>query len=158
MKNLASKSHGARRRVALIAAIAVLAAGTSACSLLSMVGVVAKRPAESEFGLGPRVSANQKYTATLQPREPLRLRRLQTVPVRITDAAGRPVEQARIAVDGGMPEHLHGLPTQPRLGRSLGNGVYELDGVRFSMGGWWEFKLAIESPAGADSVTFNLSL
>jgi hypothetical protein len=80
------------------------------------------------------------------------------VPVLITDAGGRPVEQAAIKVDGGMPEHGHGLPTQPRLGRSLGGGVYEIDGVRFSMGGWWEFKLAIESPAGADSVTFNLSL
>jgi hypothetical protein len=36
--------------------------------------------------------------------------------------------------------------------------VYEIEGVRFSMGGWWELKLAIESPAGVDSVTFNLSL
>jgi hypothetical protein len=26
------------------------------------------------------------------------------------------------------------------------------------MGGWWELKLAIDSPAGADHVTFNLSL
>jgi YtkA-like len=158
MKNLASKPRSMPRRAALLAAIAVIAAGTSACSLLSVVGIGAKRPAETEFGLGPRTSANQKYTATLLPREPLRLRRLQTVPVRITDAAGRPVEQASFTVDGGMPEHLHGLPTQPRLGRSLGGGVYEIDGVRFSMGGWWEFKLAIESPAGADSVTFNLSL
>lgn len=158
MKNLAGKPRSAQRRAALIAAVAVLAAGTSACSLLSMVGIGAQRPAETEFGLGPRVSANQKYTATLQPREPLRLRRMLTVPVLITDAAGRPVEQASFTVDGGMPEHLHGLPTQPRLGRSLGGGVYEIDGVRFSMGGWWEFKLAIESPAGADTVTFNLSL
>jgi len=158
MKNLAGKPRSPRRRAALIAAIAVLAAGTSACSVLSMVGIGAQRPAETEFGLGPRASANQKYTATLQPREPLRLRRLQTIPVLITDASGRPVEQASFTVDGGMPEHLHGLPTQPRLGRSLGGGVYEIDGVRFSMGGWWEFKLAIESPAGADTVTFNLSL
>ena len=158
MKNLASKPRSVPRRAALVAAIAVLAGGTSACGLLSMAGIGAKRPAETEFGLGPRTSLNQKYTATLQPREPLRLRRLQTVPVLITDAGGRPVEQASFTVDGGMPEHLHGLPTQPRLGRSLGGGVYEIDGVRFSMGGWWEFKLAIESPAGADSVTFNLSL
>ena len=158
MKNLASKPRSAPRRAALFAAIVVLAAGASACGhLVAMVSGV-ERPAASEFGLGPRASANQKYTTTLQPREPLRLRRLQTVPVLITDAAGRPVEQAAIKVDGGMPEHGHGLPTQPRLGRSLGGGVYEIDGVRFSMGGWWEFKLAIESPAGADSVTFNLSL
>ena len=158
MHNVSRKPRGARRRAAIIAAVAVLAAGASACGhLIAMVSGV-ERPAATEFGLGPRASANRMYTATLQPREPLRLRRLQTVPVRITDAAGRPVEQAAITVDGGMPEHGHGLPTQPRIGRALGGGVYEIDGVRFSMGGWWEFKLAIESPAGADRVTFNLSL
>jgi len=158
MHNVSGKPRGARRHAAIIAAVAVLAAGASACGhLIAMVGGV-ERPAATEFGLGPRASANRMYTATLQPREPLRLRRLQTVPVRITDAAGRPVEQAAITVDGGMPEHGHGLPTQPRIGRALGGGVYEIDGVRFSMGGWWEFKLAIESPAGADRVTFNLSL
>ena len=158
MHNVSGKPRGAPRRAAIIAAVAVLAAGASACGhLIAMVGGV-ERPAATEFGLGPRASANRMYTATLQPREPLRLRRLQTVPVRITDAAGRPVEQAAITVDGGMPEHGHGLPTQPRIGRALGGGVYEIDGVRFSMGGWWEFKLAIESPAGADRVTFNLSL
>jgi hypothetical protein len=155
MQNLVSKPA---RRVALIAAVAVLAAGASACGHLAAMVSGVKPPAATEFGFGPRASANQTYTATLQPREPLRLRRLHTVPVKITDAAGRPVEQARITIDGGMPEHGHGLPTQPRLGRALGGGVYEIDGVRFSMSGWWEFKLAIESPAGADRVTFNLSL
>jgi len=155
MKNLMSKPA---RRVALIAAAAVLAAGASACGHLAAMVSGVKPPAATEFGFGPRASANQKYTATLQPRQALVLRRLQTVPVRITDAAGRPVEQAVITIDGGMPEHGHGLPTQPRIGRALGDGVYEIDGVRFSMSGWWEFKLAIESPAGADRVTFNLSL
>jgi hypothetical protein len=153
MKNLVSKP-----RVALLAAVVVIAAGASACGHIAAMVSGVKPPAATEFGFGPRVSANQRYTATLLPREPLRLRRLHTVPVKITDAAGRPVEQALITIDGGMPEHGHGLPTQPRLGRSLGGGVYEIDGVRFSMGGWWEFKLAIESPAGADRVTFNLSL
>ena len=36
--------------------------------------------------------------------------------------------------------------------------MYEIEGLRFNMGGWWELKLAIDAPAGADSVTFNLSL
>jgi hypothetical protein len=148
-----------KRLTALFITIATLALGASACGhLLAMARGDVKRPATTEFGFGPRTSANQKYTATLQPRQPLRLRQLQTVPVLITDAGGRPVEGAAITVDGGMPEHAHGLPTQPRVGRSLGGGVYEIEGVRFSMGGWWELKLAIESPAGADSVTFNLSL
>ena len=35
--------------------------------------------------------------------------------------------------------------------------VYEIEGVRFNMGGWWEFKLAINYTLPAtDIVTFNL--
>ena len=148
-----------KKHFAALLAIAILAIGTSACGhLLAMAGAGPQRPAAEEFGFGPRASAKQVYTATLQPRQPLRLRRLQTVPVLISDASGRPVDAAKISVDGGMPEHGHGLPTQPKVGRSLGGGLYEIEGVRFSMGGWWELKLGIESPAGADRVTFNLSL
>jgi hypothetical protein len=57
-----------------------------------------------------------------------------------------------------MPQHGHGLPTRPRVTRNLGDGAYEIEGVRFNMGGWWEFKLAIAGPRGTDTVTFNLDL
>ena len=155
----ARKPWTARHRVAASLAIAALTLGVSACSHLLAIGRAdVQRPTATEFGFGPRPSAKQVYTATLQPRQPLRLRQLQTVPVLIADANGQPIEGAAISVDGGMPEHAHGLPTRPRVTRSLGGGVYEIEGVRFSMGGWWELKLAIDSPAGADSVTFNLSL
>jgi hypothetical protein len=40
----------------------------------------------------------------------------------------------------------------------MGEGVYEIEGVRFNMGGWWEFKLEIAGTPGADHVTFNLAL
>lgn len=118
----------------------------------------ATRPAESEFGLGPRVSAQRVYTATLQPEEALRVRKLQTARVAISDAAGNPVENATIAVDGGMPQHGHGLPTRPRVTKQLGGGIYEIEGLRFNMGGWWELRLAIDGTAGSDIVTFNLAL
>jgi hypothetical protein len=116
------------------------------------------RPAAPEFGTGPRASAKHLYTATLQAAGPFAKRRLLNVPVLIVDAKGRPVEGARISVDGGMPEHAHGLPTKPLVRRELGGGMYEIEGLRFSMGGWWEIDLAIESPAGSDRVTFNLEL
>ena len=83
---------------------------------------------------------------------------MYTIEVRVTDAAGQPVEGANIAVDGGMPQHGHGFPTRPRVTRELGNGSYEIGGVRFNMGGWWELKLAIETPSGSDTVTFNLAI
>ena len=117
-----------------------------------------ERPAASEFGTGPRNSIKQTYSVTLQPTGPFRLRQMQTVNIQVLDSRGVPVEDAAIAVDGGMPEHNHGLPTRPRVKRALGAGLYEIEGLRFSMGGWWELKLGIESPRGADQVVFNLSL
>jgi hypothetical protein len=83
---------------------------------------------------------------------------MQTVRVVVRDADGRAIDEARISVDGGMPQHGHGLPTRPRVTRSLGEGVYEIEGVRFNMGGWWEFTLAVDGCLGADTVTFNLDL
>ena len=76
----------------------------------------------------------------------------------VADAQGRPIEGAVIGVDGGMPQHGHGLPTQPKVTRSVGEGVYEVEGMKFNMGGWWEVKFAIAAAAGADTVTFNLDL
>jgi hypothetical protein len=144
-----------KRTAITVVLIALLAAGAG-CAMMHHANV--ERPAEAAFGLGPRTSVQHLYSATLRPEQPLRVRRLQTVRVSITDAQGRPIEGAAISVDGGMPEHGHGLPTQPHVKRALGAGVYEIEGLRFSMGGWWELKLAIDSPAGRDSVTFNLSL
>ena len=148
-----------RLRAGLILSQVALALTLTACEhVLAMGDPEVKPPAVSEFGLGPRTSSQHVYTAKLEPREPIRLRQLQAVPVRLLDAKGNPVDDAKISIQGGMPEHRHGLPTQPRVTRHLGGGVYEIEGVRFSMGGWWELKLVIESPAGNDSVTFNLGL
>ena len=117
-----------------------------------------QKPASQEFGLGPRESAKQMYTVFMRPTEVVRLRKLQTIRVLVLDAMGRPVEDASISVDGAMPEHGHGLPTRPQVGRSLGGGMYDIEGLRFSMGGWWQLKLSIDTPAGSDRVTFNLAL
>jgi hypothetical protein len=94
--------------------------------------------------------------ATLEPARPLRPRQMQTVRVTVRDAEGRAIDEAQISIDGGMPQHGHGLPTRPRVTRNLGDGMYEIEGVRFNMGGWWEFKLAIAGSGGAVTVTFNL--
>ncbi|HEY0157610.1 MAG TPA: FixH family protein [Thermoanaerobaculia bacterium] len=141
----------------LAASIAVF--GLTACSgVVTMMHGGAKKPAPGEFGLGPRTSAQGLYTATLEPAESLRPRKMQTVRVALRDSAGRAVDGAALTVDGGMPQHGHGLPTRPRVTQSLGDGVYVIEGVRFNMGGWWELKLAIDGKAGSDQVTFNLAL
>lgn len=146
------------RFAAALTVVAAVAATGCGHAMMMMHGRNVARPPATEFGNGPRTSAARQFTATLQPDQPLRPRRMQTVRVAIADAAGLPVDDAVIQVDGGMPQHGHGLPTRPRVTRALGNGLYEIEGVRFNMGGWWELTLAIDAAAGSDVVTFNLAL
>ena len=148
-----------QRTVLMLATMAVAISMTACSHAMMMIhGTGAKRPAATEFGLGPRQSAGGRYVATLESAKPLRPRQMQTVRVTLRDGDGRAIDEAQISIDGGMPEHGHGLPTQPRVTRNLGDGIYEIEGVRFNMGGWWEFKLAIAGSRGADTVTFNLDL
>jgi hypothetical protein len=103
-----------------------------------------------------RPSVDGKYVVTLQPpARPAAINQLHAWQVKLASPAGTPVAQARIKVDGGMPQHGHGLPTKPQVTRELPGGGYLIEGMKFSMTGWWEIKLAIDGPAGSDRVTFN---
>lgn len=103
-----------------------------------------------------RPSIDSNYLVTLQPpARPVAINQLHAWQLRVATPAGKPVAQARIRVDGGMPQHGHGLPTRPQVTRELPDGAYLIEGMKFSMTGWWEIKLAIDGPAGADRVTFN---
>ena len=73
----------------------------------------------------------------------------------MTSPTGVPISHAHITVDGGMPQHGHGLPTRPQATQELADGTYLLEGLKFSMTGWWEIKLTIQSTEGSDKVTFN---
>lgn len=142
--------------IGLLSTVVLAACGHVGMHMLR--GSHVEKPAASEFGFGPRASAAGLYRATLDPVQPIRVRRMQTMRLVLSDDGGHAVEGARIEVDGGMPEHGHGLPTRPRVTRSLGGGAYEVEGVKFNMGGWWEMTFAITTDAGADTVTFNLDL
>ena len=136
--------------------IATMLVTLSACGAL-MMGRRAK-PAASEFGTGPRTSARGLYVATLKDADVLKPRKMYTIQVAVADAKGQPLSEATIGIGGGMPQHGHGFPTKARVTKNLGGGSYEIGGLRFNMGGWWELKLTITTPAGTDTVTFNLSL
>ena len=139
--------------------IAALAALVLTLSAVAKNDARDSRPPAADFGPGPRTSSQGLYVATLQGATGLAPRKLYTLQALITDGkTGQAVNGATIAVGGGMPEHRHGFPTRPRVTRNLGNGWYEVSGVRFNMGGWWELKLAITTAAGTDVVTFNLSV
>ena len=90
---------------------------------------------------------------------PIPMRRIHAWRIHITDASGAPLTQAVVQVTGGMPEHHHGLPTQPRVTESTASGDYRINGVRFSMTGRWVLNLNIRARDGrSDTVTFSFVL
>ncbi|WP_322063229.1 FixH family protein [Paraburkholderia sp. J63] len=76
--------------------------------------------------------------------------------VRVETPDGKPVSEATIGFGGGMPQHGHGFPTKPRITREIAPGVYALEGMKFSMTGWWDMRLAIQAGDAADEAEFNV--
>jgi hypothetical protein len=130
---------------------------TTAFALAALVATTGCMSPPKELDLAlTRPSVDNKYVVTLQPpARPAPINQLHSWRVLLSSPAGAPVAHARIQVDGGMPQHGHGLPTRPQVTRELPDGGYLIEGMKFSMTGWWEIKLAIDGPAGADRVTFN---
>lgn len=146
------------RRTYLIV-VGILAAILYTLSALGKGHEGTKRPPADEFGTAPRATAQGLYVVTLEGAQTLQPRKMYTLQAMVIGSeGGQPVTGATITVDGGMPQHNHVLPTRPRVTKDLGNGSYEISGLRFNMGGWWEVKLTITGPAGTDTVTFNLSV
>jgi hypothetical protein len=86
------------------------------------------------------------------------LNQIHTWTLHVETSDGQTVEDATILVEGGMPQHGHGLPTSPQVKEYLGNGDYLVEGLRFQMTGYWEVKFIISADGKSDSITFNLNI
>lgn len=113
-----------------------------------------------DLDTGQRRFTNQGlFSVDIESRlDPVAINKLHSWVLRVRSKDGKPIEDANIVIDGGMPQHGHGLPTEPRVTKSLGDGKYLVEGMRFSMTGWWEVKFDIDKGHHKDSVTFNLVL
>jgi hypothetical protein len=89
---------------------------------------------------------------------PAPLNQIHAWTIHVETADGSPAEGAQILVDGGMPQHGHGLPTSPQVTADLGGGDYRVEGMRFQMLGWWEVRFSITADGQSDNVTFNLMI
>ena len=76
----------------------------------------------------------------------------------VTDADGAAVDGANVLIDGDMPEHQHGLPTKPEVTESLGDGRYRVEGMKFSMPGFWQITVFVQAGGRYDQATFDLTL
>jgi hypothetical protein len=83
---------------------------------------------------------------------------MQTWTLHVETADGEPVETADVTIDGDMPAHGHGLPTQPEITENLGGGDYRLEGLKFHMPGYWVVVVGVETQDVSDTAEFELNL
>ncbi len=98
-----------------------------------------------------RVTAHSQLT-------PIPINQMHSWILQVESAAGEPISDAAIEVDGGMPDHDHGLPTAPRVTKNLNEGRYLVEGIRFHMNGSWEISVTVVTAEQRDVVVLNLEL
>lgn len=90
--------------------------------------------------------------------EPIPPNRIHTWTLTINGADGRPVEDAAVTVVGDMPEHGHGLPTQPEVRWDSQKGTYRVEGMKFNMPGLWIVTFHVKAGDVRDSASFVLRI
>lgn len=142
-------SNGNIKRIALWAVPAILVLGGAAAYGAKML---MPAPDDLDYGL-TQTSEGGGFTATLEP-GPITIGTPLTWTVDIAMADGSTPALETVSVDGGMPQHGHGLPAEPRVTRDLGDGKFEVENINFSMAGWWVVNVHV----GDDQAVFNFEL
>ena len=127
--------------------------------LILCTTVVAEQKSLSPQNQTTKITDNQHFRVSFTSKlEPIVINTMHAWTIYIENNKGQPVLNAEVSVEGGMPEHDHGLPTAPQITKNLGDGCYLLEGMRFHMGGWWTVTISIIDGNISDSVTFDLQL
>jgi hypothetical protein len=104
-----------------------------------------------------RISSKKLFKVSYKSESmPISVGRIFTLRLRVETMDGKPLQGAEIAVNGSMPEHGHGLPTRPEVSKGVTDGDYIVQGLKFSMPGWWMITFHVNAKDMDDSVTFNL--
>ena len=141
-----------------ITRITTVTARLVAIALLQGCMMFARPPKDLDYG---RVRSSEAglYRGEIRPDgDSIPKGKLQKWTLHLESSGGAPVDVAQITINGGMPQHGHGLPTKPVVTKQLGNGDYRIEGMKFNMGGWWVVKFRVNATPGADSLVFNLKL
>lgn len=145
----------------LVLALALLV-GLGGCSTSTAPGGVQThaaitRPAQIDTTTAQMSQQGLYRISYTSDNEPITINTLHTWTVHVTTADGQPVADAGVSVEGGMPEHNHGMPTRPQV-TPAGAGDYRVEGMKFQMPGWWTVTVVVAAGDQQDSATFNLLL
>jgi hypothetical protein len=145
----------------LASALLGACAGGAAQDTSSMPAAAVTRPAQLDLATTQASQGGLYRISFSADQEPIPISKLHTWTVHVAaaegEAAGEAVAGAAVSVEGGMPEHNHGLPTKPQV-TPLGGGDYRVEGMKFQMPGWWTVTVTVEAGGQVDRATFNLLL
>ena len=89
---------------------------------------------------------------------PLSINQIHSWHLRVLNRNNEILELEELNIFGGMPEHDHGLPTQPKVTTRLDNGDYLLEGVRFHMQGHWQLQVELQLNGVEDTAIIDFDL
>ena len=123
---------------------------------LAACTAVPTAPSESTVDFSPtQLSPNKHFLITLLPPATIPVQEIHSWKIKVATPDGKPVTKALVYMNGGMPEHGHGMPTRPAVTAEISEGTYLVEGVKFSMPGRWEILVAVQSGAASDITVFN---
>jgi len=131
--------------------------------LLSMVSSFSVAASETEKHVADvtwdAISNNRGFVGVLHAEgHPIQLGTFLQWKLQIKDRDGKPMENVRIGVSGGMKGHRHGLPSQPIVKKHSAEGWYLVDGLKFSMAGKWQLNFVIQQGSVRDVLEIPIEL
>lgn len=125
-----NQQHRWHARAACLALLVLVLLAASACR-----GQAAQQPAAQDVQIALHLSPNRPSVGPA------------TITVQLRDAAGRPIEGAKVEVEGTMT-HAGMLPVITRA-KEVGDGRYVVEDFEFTMAGDWVLIVQAELPSGA---------
>ncbi len=118
--------------------------------------VVALHANENNTWTVSQASKNNHYNINLQCDHPPTLEGFQSCHLTLSDKIKK-IANANILIEGGMPEHHHGLPTSPKIQWDSDTKTYIINGLKFSMPGAWELIFLIDKTKNLPQDTATIS-
>jgi hypothetical protein len=78
--------------------------------------------------------------------------------LRLRSASGAPIPNARLTIDGWMPEQERVAHSAPTATQYASDGDYRVTPLALDRPGWWNVSVQISAAGRADSLAFNLIL
>jgi len=106
-----------------------------------------------------KLSESGQYRFTLYSKPaPIPYGKIHQWVLKAETKAGVAVTNTKLYVNGGMPAHRHGFPTRPVVKKHLGNGEYLVEGIKFTMPGYWEMRFTMKIENKRERVIFKINL